>query len=234
VGGAIATPPRRPRIIELIGPAGAGKSEVAAHLARMPGVLCTSIWQVPVTDLVWASLSTIPSAATLMRRAGAPLSRELRQIARLRALLNFLDRDELDAYRFVVLDEGAIYTLAWLHVIGHQAFSDLRTAGWRDYVAALWAATIDEVIQLDAADSVLAHRLRTRAKQHVMAHAPERTITAFSMRYRSAYNCAIGTIQRHGRMRVRDFRTDSMSAAEIAARIVALAEPAPLRELVHG
>src|ERR1044072_1388252 len=126
MGSVVAMPVHRPRIIELIGPAGAGKSAVAEELARMPGVLCTSIWRVPLAELAWATVCTIPSGAMLMRRARAPLSRELRHVARLRALLNFLDRDALSAFTHVVLDEGAIYTLAWLQVIGHHVFSDQR------------------------------------------------------------------------------------------------------------
>jgi len=233
MGRVIATP-SRPRVIELIGPAGVGKSEVTAQLARLPGVLCTSIWEVPLTELAWATFCTIPSAAKLIRRAGAPLSRELRHIARLRALLNFLDRDELSAYRYIVLDEGAIYTLSWLHVIGHSVFADLRTNSWRHYIAALWAAQLDEVIWLDAPDTVLAHRLRTRAKRHVMANASDRSVTAFSLRYRAAFNSTIGLVQRHGRLGVRDYRTDHHSAAEIAELIMGGGEPARLPELAHG
>jgi len=226
-------PVQRPRIIELIGPAGVGKSEVAAHLSRMPGVLCASIWRVPLTELAWATVSTVPSATVLMRRARSPLSRELRQIARLRALLNFLDRDDLSAYRYVVLDEGAIYTLAWLHVIGHPVFHDGRTNAWRHYIAGLWAATLDEVVRLDAPELILAQRLRSRTKRHVMAHASDRSITAFNMRYRTAFNAAIGTVQEHGRLVLRDFRTDRSSPAEIAEQILG-APASAARELVHG
>lgn len=233
MGSVIATP-SRPRIIELIGPAGVGKSEVTAQLARMPGVLCTSVWQVPLTELAWATCCTIPSAATLIRRAGAPLSRELRHIARLRALLNFLDRDELSAYRYIVLDEGAIYTLAWLHVIGHGVFADFRTSSWRHYIAALWAAQLDEVIWLDAPDKVLAQRLRTRAKRHIMSNASDRSVMAFSLRYRAAFNSTIGLIQGHGRLAVRDYRTDHHSAAEIADLIVGGDAAVRLPELAHG
>jgi shikimate kinase len=233
MGSVIATP-SRPRVIELIGPAGVGKSEVTAQLARMPGVLCTSIWHVPLSELAWATFCTIPSAATLIRRAGAPLSRELRHIARLRALLNFLDRDELSAYRYIVLDEGAIYTLSWLHVIGHSVFADFRSNAWRHYIAALWAAQLDEVIWLDAPDNILAHRLRTRAKRHVMSNASDRSVTAFSLRYRAAFNSTIGTVQRHGRLAVRDYRTDHHSPSEIAELIMGGGEPARLPELAHG
>lgn len=234
MGSVVAMPVQRPRIIELIGPAGAGKSAVAQQLAKLPGVLCTSMWDVPLTELAWATFCTIPSATMLMRRARAPLSRELRHIARLRGLLNFLDRDELSQYRYVVIDEGPIYTLAWLHVIGHPVFSDQRTNSWRRYISALWAATLDEVVQLDAADAVLGQRLRTRAKQHILSHAPDRAVTAFSMRYRSAFNATIGAVERHGRFAVRDFRSDHMSAADIAAQILGAAAVPQVRELVHG
>jgi hypothetical protein len=220
MGNVVALPAQRPRIIELIGPAGVGKSAIAASLARVPGVLCTSIWQVPLTELVWATICTIPSGAMLMRRARAPLSRELRHISRLRALLNYLDRDELSQYRYVVVDEGAIYTLAWLRVIGHAAFHDTRTHSWRHYIAGLWGATIDEVVRVDAADAVVATRLRSRAKPHVMSAAPDRAITAFSMRYRTAFNDTISLVQQHGRIALRDVRTDHHSADEIAQQIL--------------
>jgi hypothetical protein len=199
----------------------------------MPGVLCTSTWRVPLTELAWATVCTVPSAMILMRRAGAPISRELRHIARLRALLNFLDRDALSAYRYIVLDEGAIYTLAWLGVIGHPVFHDSRTNSWRHYVAGLWATTLDEVVRLDAPEPLLAHRLRTRAKRHVMSHASDRSITAFNMRYRTAFNAAIGTVQQHGRVALRDFRTDHSSPTEIAEQILGV-PAAPVRELAHG
>jgi len=233
MGSVVTMPVQRPRIIELIGPAGAGKSEVAACLARVPDVLCTSMWFVPRTELAWAAVCTIPSALALVRRARTPLYRELVHIARLRALLNFLDREELSRYRLVVVDEGPIYTLSWLRVIGHPMFADSRTGSWRRYIAALWAAELDEIVQLDAPDAVLGQRLRTRAKRHALADASHTAITAFGMRYRSAFGAAINDVQRHGRVGLRDFRTDHFSAAEIADQIAGI-KTAPERELALG
>ena len=223
--------PARPRIVELIGPAGAGKSAVADLLAREPGVLCTSVWNVPLTELIWATVSTVPAALDLVRRARAPLSRELRHIARLRALLNFLDRDDLSRYRLIVVDEGAVYTLAWLQVIGHKVFSDARSAGWRRYVAGLWAATLDGVVRLDASDEVLGQRIRARAKEHVLSKAPDAEIRGFSERYRAAFDTVLAALGNYGALEIRDFRTDQTTPDRIASEI--LAAPAP-RELVHG
>jgi hypothetical protein len=237
MGNIVTLPGQRPRIIELIGPAGVGKSAIADQLAQMPGVLCTSVWRVPLTEVAWAAFCSIPSAAMLVRRAHAPLSRELRHVARLRALLNFLDRDELSRYRYIVIDEGAIYTLAWLRVIGHPAFHDTRTHSWRHYIAGLWGVTIDEVVRLDASDGVVARRLRSRAKPHVMSQAADRAITAFSMRYRTAFNDTISLVQQHGRFAIRDFRTDHDSAVEIAEQILGLGQAValpPEREVVGG
>ena len=234
-------PVQRPRIIELIGPAGAGKSEVARALCRRPDVRRTTVWRVPLPELAWATICTLPSAARLIRSARAPIHRELRHIARLRGLLDFLDRDELSRYRYIVVDEGPIYTLAWLRVIGHPAFHDQRTDSWRHYIAGLWAATIDEVVNLDAPDAVLAQRLRSRAKAHVMSNSPDRAITAFSMRYRTAFNDSIALVQQHGRVPVRDFRTDRCTADQIADQILVGAAaaapappPSPMREAVGG
>jgi hypothetical protein len=68
-----------------------------------------------------------------------------------------------------------------------------------------------------------------------MAHAPDRAITAFSMRYRAAFNDTISLIQQHGRFAIRDFRTDQGSAVEIAEQILGVRDVvAPERELVGG
>jgi len=222
----------RPRIVELVGPAGAGKSAVAARLAREPGVLCTSMWQVPLTELAWGTVQSVPSSLELMRRAGAPLSREVRHIARMRALLNYLDRDGLARYRLVVVDEGAVYTLAWLRVIGHPIFSGDRAAAWRAYVAGLWAATLDGVVRLDASDDVLGRRLRGRAKAHVLSNAPDAQVAAFSTHYRAAFDQVLADLGRYGTLSTRDFRTDEASPDRIVQQILEV--PAASRELVHG
>jgi len=224
----------RPRIVELIGPAGVGKSAVAAALARDPGVLCTSMWSVPRTELAWATVCTVPSSLDLMRRARAPLSREVRHMARLRALLNFLDRDDLSRYRLVVVDEGAVYTLAWLHVIGHEIFADARSAGWRRYVAGLWAATLDGVVRLDASDDILGRRIRGRAKAHVLSHAADADVGSFSARYRAAFDQVLTALQTYGTVATQDFRTDETSPERIAAQIRSILEVPAARELVHG
>lgn len=223
----------RPRIVELIGPAGVGKSAVAAALGRDPGVLCTSMWNVPRTELAWATVCSVPSSLDLMRRARAPLSREVRHIARMRALLNFLDRDNLSRYRLIVVDEGAVYTLAWLRVIGHQIFADARTAAWRRYVAGLWAATLDGVVRLDASDEVLGQRIRARAKEHILAKAPDAEVRAFSARYREAFAEVLAAMGQYGALSVRDFRTDQTPPERIVAAMIAA--PAPrAKELVRG
>ena len=222
----------RPRIVELVGPAGAGKSAVAARLAREPGVLCTSMWQVPLTELAWGTVQSVPSSLELMRRAGAPLSREVRHIARMRALLNYLDRDGLARYRLVVVDEGAVCTLAWLRVIGHPIFSGDRAAAWRAYVAGLWAATLDGVVRLDASDDVLGRRLRGRAKAHILSNAPDAQVAAFSTHYRAAFDQVLADLGRYGTLSTRDFRTDEASPDRIVQQILEV--PAASRELVHG
>lgn len=221
----------RPRIVELIGPAGAGKSAVAQRLAREPGVLCTSAWRVPFRALAWGTVSSVPASLSLMWTARAPLSREVRHIARMRALLNFLDRDELSRYRLIVVDEGAIYTLAWLRVIGHPIFAAARTDPWRRYVAGLWAATLDGVVRLDAADEVLGQRIRARAKAHVLARASDAEVHAFSARYRAAFADVLASLGQSGTLTVRDFRTDQTTPDLIVAELLHGTAPP---ELVHG
>jgi len=130
------------------------------------------------------------------------------------------------------VDEGAVYTLAWLRVIGHPIFSGDRAAAWRAYVAGLWAATLDGVVRLDASDDVLGRRLRGRAKAHVLSNAPDAQVAAFSTHYRAAFDQVLADLGRYGMLSTRDFRTDEFSPDRIVQQILEV--PAASRELVRG
>src|SRR5207247_499749 len=88
--------------------------------------------------------------------------------------------------RLVVLDEGPLYTLTYLLVIGHAYFRRSPPGWWWSRTLRRWARSLDAVVILDAPDAVLAARIRERAKWHLMKDRSPSEVYAFATAYRDA------------------------------------------------
>jgi len=177
----------RPVIVELVGPAGAGKSALADRLLARRDVVRASVWNLP-----WALLleSTLRSASLLVRLCVATRSlphQDLKQIVRLNALRLFVRRRVAGA-RFVVLDEGPVFALSWLRVFGHPRLQTIRAEAWWRRTYAVWAGVLDRLVLLDAPEPVLTSRIRGRHKPaDVFRRLTDREISDLVARYRTAF-----------------------------------------------
>jgi hypothetical protein len=110
-------------------------------------------------------------------------------------------------HRVIMLDEGPVFGMSWLDL----AFADRGAqapARWRRRALARWADLLDSVILLDADDSVLANRIRTRAKSHRMMNGSDGAIRRFTNGYRGAFDTVIDDLRRAGHLAVHQVRTD--------------------------
>ena len=153
----------RPLLVELVGPAGVGKSALAERLTARSGVVRASVWNLPRWLLLESAARSLPLLLRLCYQARAVPARALQQVVRLNALYLFVRR-RVGQARVVVLDEGPVFALSWLQVFGHPRLRPDRTARWWRRTYAAWAAVLDRLIVLDAAAPVLAARLRHRRK----------------------------------------------------------------------
>lgn len=218
----------RPCVVELVGPAGAGKSTLLASLladrARYAGTL--TIWGLPRRHLVSGALAVAPLAASAAL-AGRPLRRRaLAQMIRLSALREAADEARRNgsadgsadgAGRLLLMDEGPLFALAWLDVFFER--HDALVAQWRREVLRDWGARLAAVVWLDAADAVLARRIRARAQSHpVKAHSdPE--IGRFLNRFRRAFDRVLAELDAEEGVRVVRLRTDETPGAQAAAGV---------------
>jgi len=85
--------------------------------------------------------------------------------------------------------------LSWLQVFGAGRFADSASyQRWARRTLVAWAALLDVVVLLDAPDSVLVHRIRSRAKPHGIKHESDQEIAAFAERFRAAFASVISAV----------------------------------------
>jgi thymidylate kinase len=196
--------PATARVIELVGPAGAGKTTLARALPEYARDIKSglTLWGLPRPLLLAGAVAAMPTIA------GATRTRPLRgaaisQMIRLGALRHALDRSLHNGVRLVVLDEGPVFALSWLDVF-HPRYDDPVWNQWRARMLQHWAQRLDVVVRVDDDDDVLAHRIRTRAKAHPVKHSPDQEIFRFLRRFRKAFDRVIAELATAGSVQVID------------------------------
>lgn len=195
-------------VVELVGPAGAGKSTLAQNVQRADSSVHVglSLWGLPRARLVRGAIALIPTIVVAALRKRRLRWREITHMIRLEALRRVLRRAK-SRHRIILLDEGPVFGISWLDLCfakrGAQA-----PARWRRRAVARWAGLLDSVIFLDANDMTLAGRIRTRAKEHRMMKESDVAIGRFANGFRKAFDRVIAELGGSGTLAVDAIRTD--------------------------
>ena len=214
-------------IVELVGPAGAGKTTLARGVSAVDSTVRSglSLWGLPRRRLLRSAMALLPTilAASISRsplRAG-----ELSQMIRLGALFRVVE-EESTRHRVILLDEGPVFALSWLDMFFARN-GERVPASWRRGVIADWAGLLDVVVFIDASDITLAQRIRTREKPHVVKNLPDAEIFGFSAGFRRAFERAISELAEVGHIIVDTLRTDTGPLDENTAQLLVKLMPRP-------
>jgi AAA domain len=204
-------------VLELVGPAGAGKSTVFATLrardASVDGqpVLRTRRHAATLAAGTASSLATLARSRVL---GGSVTVEQLRMMAYLHALPGVLARRD-GARGPVVLDQGPVFFLT------RPILMDARLERWRERTLADWRPILDAVVWLDAPDDVLVERINARAKRHALKGAPAPAAIDVLTRARADYEALLARLEADeaGPLVLR-FDTSHASADEVADRVL--------------
>jgi len=216
-------PDAGPLVVELIGPAGVGKTGLLRAVAGLaPGVRTglrlDRVRALPI--VAWHAIALTPATLDMLFTDPRSLWAGLRHLWRLRAFPSLLERARGSGHQTILLDEGPVFSLGRLSVFqrAHEGSGWLARA-WNAEVAR-WKNNLTGLVLLDADNDVLAQRIRNRAKHHPVKNGSDRQIFEFLDGYRAAYRDIATRLKADARVQIVELDTTTRPFEEIAADIV--------------
>jgi hypothetical protein len=214
-------------VVEIIGPAGAGKTTLFRRLGQYPEKI--RLMDFPdVRKAAYApfflryGLQLLPNLFHLSRHNSRQLSRrEFAWMSILKGWPCILQKEVKKNHQLILLDQGPVYLLAELREFGPEYLKGEDAKKFWQELYCRWAATLDLIVWLDAEDIYLLERIQTRAKEHVVKHEPESIVFDFLARYRKAYDYVVSTLGTcSSSLRVLRFDTKIHRPGEIVDRLL--------------
>ena len=220
----------RPFVVEMVGPAGAGKTTLVEALSQrdqsiVAGVRLHKIGYVPF--FLANTLVRLPTYLRRYRHSRWFNREETRCMVYLKAWHNRLSRPVHNHDTVVVLDHGPIFRLVLLREFGPEITKSQVYERWWDSALNQWAATLDMIIWLDAPNPVLANRVNARGRWHLVKGKPELEAYTFLARYRRSYEQVISMVTACDGPRVLRFDTDRASLDQIVDQVLAALDAEP-------
>ena len=203
-------------VVELAGPAGAGKTTVARALVRsLPGARLAS----PPGRL--ATVRSVVTAAPVLlasRSVAAPgrwwSEAEQRSVGYLLACQRQVGEA---AGEPLLLDHGPVFRLAMLVAGRPQALRHPVFGPWWWRTATAWGRLLDTVVVLDAPTDELIARIEARPREHRVRGADPREAERFVDAYRLAFDQVLRVVSDEGTPVV---RVDTAAPPEVVADAV--------------
>ena len=212
-------------IMELVGPAGAGKTTLSRVLThRNPKIQIGSDIELRKTKYVPVilrnTISLLPVFLRQIRHGRRFTWDEIKYLLYLEGWPDVLRQEATDRTSTVLLDHGPVFKLATLNEFGPENLKTDDFEIWWNRMFKQWASTLDMVIWLDAPDLVLDQRINSRDQRHSVKGRSESEVVHFLARYRTSYEEILAKLRIAGGPRLLQFDTSRTSIEQVAEEIL--------------
>ncbi len=189
------------RVIEVIGPAGAGKTTLYKALKNCPDKFQLSNFpdvhqSKDIPFFINHGLRLFPSLLTISRKDSRQLSRrEFAWMTVLRGWPTVLRRESKKTSQIIALDQGPVYLLAEMWELGPEYVRQPAAREFWQDLYARWGKILDMVIWLDASNADLLERIRTRPQDHIVKGETDEAMVEFLDHYRHMFDFTMGALK---------------------------------------
>ena len=216
-------------VVELVGPAGAGKTSLVQALKQHSNRVQVGtppyfrrIGHMPF--FVKNTLLLLPTFFHLLQKDhGRWLTlQEMAWMVILKGWHKVLGRTVSQDNKILVLDQGPIFLLARLYGFGPEILKSQGTKKWWNNMYRQWADMLNLAIWVDASDTTLLKRVRTREIWHGNKERNDLEAFEFLARWRISLEQVISALEANGSgLKVIRFDTARESLHEIVHRVYA-------------
>jgi broad-specificity NMP kinase len=220
-------PNRSYRIIELVGPAGAGKTSLARVLSEYSEI--TLVKETPyyrrfrdIPFFIKNTLLILPTLIELqhLNNSRWPTLEPIIWMITLKGWHKVLAKKLSKCKPIIILDEGPIFYLTFLFVYGPEILKSPKARKWWESMYQQWADTLDMVIWLDTYNKTLVNRIRSRKVWHGVKVKSDMESFKYLDDLRAAYLYILPSIAGKARsFKVLHFDTGQESIDQICDRV---------------